>query len=180
MRLFNQDTKVQALKRAPLFDGLSKKELVALARVTEDLEVPAGGVLCKEGETGQEFFVIVDGKIEVTRKGRRLAARGGGDFVGEIALLEDVPRTATVKAKTTLRVFVLTRQGLSASDRREPVRGAQGHARARPPGDGAVAGSDAGVAVGAMRACARRPMGLGSPGYLLGELPWPPELLHGT
>ena len=110
MRLFNQDTKVQALKRAPLFEGLSKKELVALARVTEDLEIPAGDVLCKEGETGQEFFVIVDGKIEITRKGRRLAARGGGDFVGEIALLEDVPRTATVKAKTALRVFVLTRK----------------------------------------------------------------------
>ena len=110
MRLFNQDTKVQALKRAPLFDGLSKKELVALARVTEDLEIPAGGVLCKEGETGQEFFVIVDGKIEVSRNGRPLAGRGGGDFVGEIALLEDVPRTATVKAKTKLRVFVLTRK----------------------------------------------------------------------
>lgn len=110
MRLFNQDTKVQALKRVPLFEGLSKKELVALARVTEDLEIPAGGVLCKEGETGQEFFVIVDGKIEVTRNGRALAQRGGGDFVGEIALLEDTPRTATVKAKTKLRVFVVTRK----------------------------------------------------------------------
>jgi hypothetical protein len=49
---------VQALKRAPLFEGLSRKELVLLARVTEDLEVPAGEVLCREGETGQEFFVI--------------------------------------------------------------------------------------------------------------------------
>ena len=58
MRLFNQDTKVQALKRAPLFEGLSRKELVLLARVTEDLEVPAGEVLCREGETGQEFFVM--------------------------------------------------------------------------------------------------------------------------
>lgn len=55
---FNQDTKVQALKRAPLFEGLSREELVLLARVTEDLEVPAGEVLCSEGETGQEFFVI--------------------------------------------------------------------------------------------------------------------------
>jgi CRP-like cAMP-binding protein len=50
VRLFNQDTKVQALKRAPLFEGLSRKELVQLARVTEDLEVPAGEVLCREGE----------------------------------------------------------------------------------------------------------------------------------
>jgi CRP-like cAMP-binding protein len=110
VRLFNQDTKVQALKRAPLFEGLSRKELVLLARVTEDLEVPAGEVLCSEGETGQEFFVIVEGKTDVTSKGKRVATRGDGDFVGEIALLEDTKRTATVTAKTPLRLFVLTRQ----------------------------------------------------------------------
>jgi CRP/FNR family cyclic AMP-dependent transcriptional regulator len=110
MRLFNQDTKVQALKRAPLFEGLSRKELVLLARVTEDLEVPAGKVLCREGQTGQEFFVIVEGKTDVTSKGKRVATRGDGDFVGEIALLEDTKRTATVTAKTPLRLFVLTRR----------------------------------------------------------------------
>jgi CRP/FNR family transcriptional regulator, cyclic AMP receptor protein len=110
VRLFNQNTKVEALKRAPLFDGLSKKELADLARVSEDLEVPAGEVLCREGDTGQEFFVIVDGEIDITSKGKPVAARGGGDFVGEIALLEDTKRTATVTAKTPLRVFVLTRQ----------------------------------------------------------------------
>jgi CRP/FNR family transcriptional regulator, cyclic AMP receptor protein len=110
VRLFNQDTKVQALKRVPLFEDLSKKELGELAKVSEDLEVPAGEVLCKEGDTGQEFFVIVDGKTEITSKGKPVAARGGGDFVGEIALLEDTKRTTTVTAKTPLRVFVLTRQ----------------------------------------------------------------------
>lgn len=106
--MFNQDTKVQALKRAPLFQDLSRKELVQLARVTEDLEVPPGKVLCKEGETGQEFFVIVEGETDVTSKGTTVASRRGGDFVGEIALLEDTKRTATVTAKTALRVFVLT------------------------------------------------------------------------
>jgi CRP/FNR family transcriptional regulator, cyclic AMP receptor protein len=111
MKLFSQDTKVQALKRAPLFDGLSRKELTALARVSEDLEVEQGKVLCKEGEIGHEFFVILDGKVKVTRKGRRVTMRGGGDFVGEIALLEEIPRTATVTAETPLRLFVLTRKG---------------------------------------------------------------------
>ena len=120
MRLFNQDTKVQALKRAPLFEGLSKKEITDLARVTEDLEVPAGGVLCKEGETGQEFFVIVDGETDITSHGKRVAARGGGDFVGEIALLEDTTRTATVTAKTPLRVFVLTGQDFRRLVRENP------------------------------------------------------------
>ena len=110
MRLFTQDTKVEALKRAPLFEGLSRKELVQLARVTEDVEVPPGKVLCKEGQLGREFFVIVDGEVEVTRDGKRVATRTGGEFVGEIALLEDIPRTATVTAKTPLRFFVLTRK----------------------------------------------------------------------
>jgi CRP-like cAMP-binding protein len=110
VRLFNQDTKVQALKRAPLFEGLSRTELVQLARVSEDLEVPAGTVLCKEGEAGREFFVIIDGEVEITRKGKRVATRGSGDFFGEIALLEDTPRMATVAAKTPLRFFVLTRR----------------------------------------------------------------------
>jgi CRP-like cAMP-binding protein len=68
MRLFTQDTKVQALKGAPLFDGLSRKELVELARVCEDLEVESGKVLCKEGQTGHEFFVIVDGRCRSPRR----------------------------------------------------------------------------------------------------------------
>ena len=108
MRLFNQDTKIEALKRAPLFEGLSRKELTQLARVSEDMEIPAGTALCKEGEIGHEFFVIVEGKVDVTRNGRKVATRGSGEFVGEIALLEQTPRTATVTAKTPLRVFVLT------------------------------------------------------------------------
>jgi CRP/FNR family cyclic AMP-dependent transcriptional regulator len=110
VRLFSQDTKVQALKGVPLFEDLSRKELAELAKVSDDLEVEAGKELTREGETGKEFFVIVDGDIEVSRKGRRLASRGGGDFVGEIALLEDTPRTATVTTKTPVRLFVLTRQ----------------------------------------------------------------------
>jgi CRP-like cAMP-binding protein len=109
VRLFKEDTKVEALRRAPLFQGLSKKDLTDLARVTEDMELPEGSVLCKEGDTGQEFFVILEGDIEVTSQGKPVAIRGGGDFVGEIALLEDTKRTATVTAKTPLRVFVLTR-----------------------------------------------------------------------
>jgi len=121
MRLFNQDTKVAALKRAPLFDGLSKKELTELARKSEDLDVPAGKALCTEGEIGHEFFVIIDGEVEVTRHGKKMALRGGGEFVGEIALLEETPRTATVTAKTPLRVFVLTRQDFRAMIEANPT-----------------------------------------------------------
>jgi CRP/FNR family transcriptional regulator, cyclic AMP receptor protein len=108
VRLFRQDDKVEALRKAPLFEGLSKKELTQLARVSEDMEIPEGATLTKEGDLGSEFFVIVEGETEVRRKGRSLGTRGAGEFIGEIALLEEVPRTATVKAKTPLRVFVLT------------------------------------------------------------------------
>ncbi len=110
MRLFSQDTKVQALKGVPLFEGLSRREFVQLERVCEDLEVEPGKVLCKEGEIGHEFFVIVDGKVQVTRQGRRVATLGGGDFLGEIALVTEIPRTATVTAETPVRLFVLTRR----------------------------------------------------------------------
>ena len=109
MALFTQDTKVKSLRQASLFEGLSKKELTELARRSEDMELDPGTVLCREGEVGQEFFVILDGEVDVKRKGRKLGTRGPGDFIGEIALLEAIQRTATVTAKTPLHVFVLTR-----------------------------------------------------------------------
>jgi CRP-like cAMP-binding protein len=109
VRVFSQNVKVEALKRAPLFEGLSRKELRKLAGATEDLSVDAGTVLCREGRLGREFFVIVDGEVEVTKGGKRIACRGAGEFFGEIALLTTTKRTATVTATTPLRCFILTR-----------------------------------------------------------------------
>jgi CRP-like cAMP-binding protein len=108
MRLFSKDVKVEALKRAPLFEELSKKELTTLASATDDLALDPGTVLCREGRIGTEFFVIVDGDAEVTQGGKRIATLSGGDFVGEIALLTTTKRTATVTVTTPLRCFVLT------------------------------------------------------------------------
>jgi CRP-like cAMP-binding protein len=110
VRLFSQDTKVAALARAPLFEGLSKKELAELAKSTDDLEVPAGKVLCKEGDLGHEFFVILEGEAEVRKGDRTVDTMGPGDFFGEIALVEKTHRTATVTATAPLRFFVLTGQ----------------------------------------------------------------------
>lgn len=111
MQLFSHDTKADALGRAPLFQRLSRRDLVELARVTEDLEVEEGKVLAREGDLGSEFFVIVDGEVEVSKDGAPLGRLSSGEFFGEIALIWDsARRTATVTAATPLRFFVLTRQ----------------------------------------------------------------------
>lgn len=118
--LFSHDTKADALARCPFFEGLSRGELLELAKVTEDMEVEEGKVLTREGQSGSEFFVIVDGEVSVTKDGQEIRTLGPGDFFGEIALLEDTPRTATVVAKTPLRFFVLTRQSFRSMLAHQP------------------------------------------------------------
>ena len=120
MALFTEDTKVEALWGCPFFAGLHRRELAEIAKVTEDLEVEEGKILTREGESGREFFVIVDGEVAVEREGHEIRRLGSGDFFGEIALLEDRPRTATVVARTPLRFFVLTRQSFKSLVDRQP------------------------------------------------------------
>jgi CRP/FNR family transcriptional regulator, cyclic AMP receptor protein len=108
VRRFSKDAKLATLKQSPLFEGLSQKQLAHIARLSDNLDVAAGTVLCKEGSRAREFFVVVDGEAEVTKGGRRVATVGAGDFFGEIALLERVDRTATVTAVTPLRCFVIS------------------------------------------------------------------------
>jgi CRP/FNR family cyclic AMP-dependent transcriptional regulator len=105
---FRQDLKVSRLKTLPLFEDLSRRELVEVARLTDDLEVADGAVLCKEGSRGDEVFVIIGGEAAVTRRDEQLATLRSGDFFGEIAVIEPVRRTATVTAVTPLRFFVVS------------------------------------------------------------------------
>jgi len=78
-----------------------------VARASDELTLPAGRQLCEQGQIGREAFVIVDGTAEVRRNGRKVATLGPGDCVGELALLDHGPRTATVTAATDLTVLVL-------------------------------------------------------------------------
>jgi CRP-like cAMP-binding protein len=110
----HKDHKVELLARVPLLSRCSKKELSRIAMLADLVDFKEGDTLMTEGSRGAEFFVIVDGAAEVIKGGNRLAELGAGDWVGEIALLCDVPRTATVVASTPLETLVLTRQGFSA------------------------------------------------------------------
>src|SRR5262245_16783973 len=102
------NAKMDLLKHAPLFEQCSKGELQQIARIADELDLSEGKVLITEGERGREFFVIVSGQVEVRRNGRKVATLGPGSFVGEIALLAKMPRTATVTAVTDLDVLVIT------------------------------------------------------------------------
>jgi len=102
------NAKLDLIKGVPLFEQCSKKDLQRIAQIADELDLRAGKVLIQEGERGREFFVIVSGEVEVRRKGRKLATLGQGSFVGEMALLSKIPRTATVTAVTPLDVLVIT------------------------------------------------------------------------
>jgi CRP/FNR family transcriptional regulator, cyclic AMP receptor protein len=104
----HKDAKIDLLKNVPLFAGCSKTELQRIASLADELDLGEGATLIREGERGREFLVIADGTVKVTRKGKQLRELGAGDFIGEIALVADVPRTATVTATSPVRLLVVT------------------------------------------------------------------------
>jgi CRP/FNR family transcriptional regulator, cyclic AMP receptor protein len=103
-----RDAKVELLKRTPLFSGCTKSELRELAKTADELDLREGTVLIREGRPGREFFVLIEGTAEVTKNGEKIADLGPGDWLGEIALITDSPRTATVTATSPLDVLVIT------------------------------------------------------------------------
>ena len=102
-----QKSHLDHLASVSLFSACSKKELQAVARASDQVELAAGRALCEQGSIGREAFVILDGKAEVKRNGRKVAELGPGDTFGELALLDHGPRTATVAAVTPLTVLVI-------------------------------------------------------------------------
>jgi CRP-like cAMP-binding protein len=102
-----QESTDERLARIPLFEGLSKQQLSQVSRLMTPLDLKAGKVLARQGEVGREFLILLEGQVEVTRDGKIIAVRGPGDFIGEIALLDNRPRTATVTARTDVVVEAL-------------------------------------------------------------------------
>ncbi len=106
--LLRKNAKEQLLRDAPLFSRCTKRELAALAAEADELELPVGAELTREGSPGREFVVLARGAARVTKNGRTVNRLGAGDFLGEIALLAGGVRTATVTTTEPSIVLVLT------------------------------------------------------------------------
>jgi CRP-like cAMP-binding protein len=114
-------TKVDLIAGVPLFAGLSKNELRQVASIADEIDLPADKVLIREGARGREFFVLLAGKAEVARKGKKLATRRAGEFFGEIALVSNLPRIATVKTLEPVRALVIRDVDFRALLQRTPA-----------------------------------------------------------
>jgi MFS family permease len=106
---------ISLLRKVPIFSPLGAPELEALARSLEPVEAPAGAAVVREGDPGDLFYAIADGELEVTQKGRSLRRLGRGDVFGEIALLHEIPRTATVTALIPAHLYSLAKEPFLAA-----------------------------------------------------------------
>jgi CRP/FNR family transcriptional regulator, cyclic AMP receptor protein len=95
------------LASVPLFSGCTTKELRDIAKATVELTLDEGKEFVTQGDVGREAFIIVEGSADVLRGGNKISTLGPGDCVGELALLDHGPRTATVVATSPLTVLVL-------------------------------------------------------------------------
>ena len=122
MRL-GKDAKTKEIARVPLFARCSKRELAQIASIADEIDLRAGKVLTREGEQGREFFVLLEGRVEIRKGGRRRDILEAGDFLGEIALVSRSPRTATATAtaETPVRALVIRDQEFRALIARLPA-----------------------------------------------------------
>jgi CRP/FNR family transcriptional regulator, cyclic AMP receptor protein len=116
-----RDAKLELLGNVRLFSTCNKRELARIASLVEEVEAPKGKVLVRQGDTGQECFVIAEGRAKATMRGKGTAVLGPGSFFGEMSLLDQGPRSATISAETDMRLLVLGSREFSALVNEVPV-----------------------------------------------------------
>jgi CRP/FNR family transcriptional regulator, cyclic AMP receptor protein len=109
--VLRKNAKIELLKRVPLFERCSQRELAQIAMLADELDLPSARELTHQGASGFEFIILVEGQADVVRGVRVVNELGPGDFVGEIALVSGKPRTATVKTRGPARILVITASG---------------------------------------------------------------------
>jgi CRP-like cAMP-binding protein len=109
------------LRSVPLFESLSSDERRAIAQHADEIEVPEGTELARQGDFAYEFFVIEEGAAEVLRDGERIAELGPADFLGEMGIVGKVVRNATVVTTSPARVIVMTEQAFRSMARTSPA-----------------------------------------------------------
>ena len=109
-----RDAKLELLGNVRLFSTCNKRELARIASLVDEVEAPKGKVLVRQGDTGEECFVIAEGRAKATMRGRGSAVLRPGSFFGEMALLDQGPRSATVTAETDMHLLVLGSRQFSA------------------------------------------------------------------
>jgi CRP-like cAMP-binding protein len=108
------DTKLEMLKGVPLFAAMRRKDLDAVEQAADRVDIPAGRTLMKQGDIGHEMYVIASGSVTVERNGQHIASLGPGQAVGEMALLSQGPRLATVTTLEPTTAFVLGQREFKA------------------------------------------------------------------
>jgi CRP-like cAMP-binding protein len=103
----HHDAKLDHLRAVRLFRNCSHKQLEQVASIVDEIDVEAGRVLCRQGETGHEAFVVISGEASVIVDGNEVETLGPGALVGEISLIDHGPRTATVSAKSPMHLLVV-------------------------------------------------------------------------
>jgi CRP-like cAMP-binding protein len=102
------DEKLELLRKSPFLAGLSRKDLEEVGRLADEVDLPSGRVLMRQGDIGREFFVIIEGQVRIERDGATIRVSGPGEFLGDIALVTERPRTATATTETPCRLLVLS------------------------------------------------------------------------
>ena len=106
-------TNVEVLRSVPLFQGMSDRSIETIAGLAFETDFPEGATLVREGEPGDRFLIIRNGSAVVDQGGRTLRHLGGGDFVGEISLIDGRPRSATVTATAPVEALCIDRDGFT-------------------------------------------------------------------
>ncbi len=108
------------LKDVPLFEGCSERQLRSIARIARVVDAPAGTVITRVGEPGNEFYLILDGTVSVDLSVAKPVSLRPGEFFGEMSLLDGDPRSATVVTDTPVRLLVINRENFSVLRREVP------------------------------------------------------------